>query len=106
MSKSRDLQEQLNDAGDRARRYAGDTADSANGLFERGRKAASRFSKKSGYRKQMARAAEDISDEANYQYRRARRHVNRHPVAAGTILAGAIGAGLLVWYLLKSRDED
>lgn len=106
MRKSRDLEERLHDAGDRARQYAGDTADSAGGMFKRGRKAANRLGRTGDYRRQLSRAAEDISDEANYQYRRARRHVTRHPVAAGTILAGAVGAGLLVWYLLKSRDED
>ena len=49
--------------------------------------------------------AEDLADEASYQYRRARRHASRHPVATVAVVAGTIGAFFLLRKLLRS-DED
>jgi hypothetical protein len=54
----------------------------------------------------MTRAAEDFADEANYQYRRLRRQVNRHPAATAAIVAGTVGAFLLLRRVFRSGDED
>ena len=56
--------------------------------------------------RQIGRAAEDFADEANYQYRRLRRQVNRHPAATVAIVAGTIGAFLLLRRAFGGRDED
>lgn len=107
MSRSRDLENHLDDLGDRARRYASDAGDAARSWIDRGRSAAARFDG-DGYRRRLARAAEDLADETSYRYRRIKRQVNRHPVAAVAIVAGAIGAFLLVRQALalRNRDED
>ena len=48
---------------------------------------------------------EDFADEANYHYRRLRRQVNRHPGATVAIVAGTIGAFILLRRAFRS-DED
>lgn len=105
MSTRRDIEESLDDLGDRARRYAGDAGDTARGWIARGRNAAARFDG-DGYRRRLARAAEDLVDETNYRYRRLRRQVDRHPVATVAIVAGTIGAFLLLRRVLRDNDED
>src|SRR6185312_8562409 len=77
----------------------------ARGWIARGRNAAARFDGE-GYRRRLARAAEDFVDETNYRYRRLRRQVNRHPVATVAIVAGTIGAFLLLRRVLRDSDED
>ena len=109
MSRNRDIERTLSDAGDevsnRARRYASSAADTANDLAKRGRRFGKRLGR-SDYRQQITRAAEDFSDEANYQYRRLRRQVSRNPGTTAAIVAGTIGAFLLLRYALSDRDED
>lgn len=105
MSTRRDIEESLDDLGDRARRYAGDAGEATRGWIARGRRAAARFDG-DGYRRRLARAAEDFVDETNYRYRRLRRQVNRHPVATAAIVAGTIGAFLLLRRVLRDSDED
>lgn len=105
MNRNRELESRLDGlserAQDRARYYAGEAAGTASQLIERGR----RWGRGGlGYGKQLSHAAEDLADEANYQYRRARRHASRHPVAAVAIVAGTIGAFLLLRRML--RDDD
>lgn len=108
MNRNRELESRLDGlserAQDRARYYAGEAAGTASQLIERGRQAGRRWGGGLGYGKQLSHAAEDLADEANYQYRRARRHVSRHPVAAVAIVAGTIGAFLLLRRML--RDDD
>ena len=110
MNRNRDLERQLNGVSERmrerVRHYADETAGTANDLVERSRRAVSRFGRKApGYGRQLSRFAEDMSDEAAYQYRRARRHVSRHPVATAAIVAGTIGAFLLLRRAFRSDDE-
>ena len=105
MSTRRDIEESLDDLGDRARRYAGGAGEATRGWIARGRRAAARFDG-DGYRRRLARAAEDFVDETNYRYRRLRRQVNRHPVATAAIVAGTIGAFLLLRRVLRDSDED
>ncbi|MEI7035529.1 hypothetical protein [Fulvimonas yonginensis] len=91
---------------DRVRHYANETADTAGELVERGRRMTRRFGNRGlGYGKQLSHMAEDLADEANYQYRRIRRQASRHPVAAVAVVAGTIGAFFLLRRLLRS-DED
>jgi len=48
--------------------------------------------------------AEDLADEATYQYRKLRRRVQRHPGVTIGIAAAAIGTFLLIRHAL--RDDD
>lgn len=105
MSTRRDIEQRLDDLGDRARRYADDAGENARGWIARGRRSMARFDG-DGYRRRLTRAAEDFADETNYQYRRLRRQVNRHPVATVAVVAGTIGAWLLLRRAFRSDDED
>ena len=110
--RNRDIERQIRDTADRAseqaRHYADGATSSAQDLLERGRRQISgRFGGRGRqYGRQLTQAAEDFADEANYHYRRMRRQVNRHPVAAVAIVAGTIGAFLLLRRAFRSSDED
>jgi hypothetical protein len=110
MSRQRDIQDSINGVGERVservRHYAGEAAERAGSLAERGRDAGRRFSSKHvGYSRRVAHAAEDLADEANYQYRRLRRQVKRHPTAAVAIVAGTVGAFFLLRHIFRSDDD-
>lgn len=110
MNRTRDIEQRFDGAServrDRVRQYANGTADTANNLIERGRRMTMRLGRRgTGYGKQLSHMAEDLADEASYQYRRARRHASRHPVATVAVVAGTVGAFLLLRKLLRS-DED
>lgn len=110
--RNRDIKQQIRDtaerAGERARDYAEGASNSAQGIFEQGRqRVRERFgSRGKSYGRQLSHAAEDFADEANYQYRRLRRQVNRHPAATVAIVAGTVGAFLLLRRAFRSHDED
>jgi len=110
--RQRDIETRIQDtadrAGERARYYADQAGTGARSLAERGRALGARFSKRGhGYRRQLADKAEDFADEANYHYRRMRRQMSRHPVAAVAIVAGTVAAFLLLSRVFRSRgDED
>ena len=109
--RNRDIERQIRDTADRAseraRHYADSAAGQAQSLFERGRNLGERLGKRgNGYGRQLSHAAEDFADEANYHYRRLRRQVNRHPAATVAIVAGTIGAFLLLRRAFRSDDED
>lgn len=109
---NRDIERQIRDAGekagDRVRHYADDAAIGAHNWFDRGRRAAKGFTgNSSDYSRKLSNAAEDFADEANYHYRRLRRQVNRNPGATIAIVAGTIGAFLLLRRAFRSdSDED
>ncbi|MDO1527558.1 hypothetical protein QMK61_01830 [Fulvimonas sp. R45] len=105
MSRQRELGRHVEDLGERVRRYADDAGDTAQGWIARGRQAATRLNGR-GYGRRLSRAAEDFGDEASYQYRRLKRHVNRHPVATAAIVAGTVGAFLLLRRVFRDSDED
>jgi hypothetical protein len=110
MSRQRDIQDSINGVGERVservRHYAGEAAERAGSLAERGRDAGRRFSSKHvGYSRRVAHAAEDLADEANYQYRRLRRQVKRHPTATVAIVAGTVGAFFLLRHLFRGDDN-
>lgn len=105
-----DIERQLHDTAERvaerARHYADGASSSAQDLLERGRRRIhERFGSRGGYGWQLNRAAEDLADEASYRYRRLRRQVSRHPVATAAIVAGTIGAFLLLRRAFRSDDE-
>lgn len=104
MSRQADIERRLDHLGNRVREYADGAADTADGWLSRGRRAVGRLNR-SDARKRIARQAEDFADEANYQYRRLRRNVGRHPVATAAIVAGTVGALFLLYRVLR-RDED
>jgi hypothetical protein len=104
MSRQADIERRLDHLGNRVREYADGAADTADGWLSRGRRAVGRFSRTDA-RKRIARRAEDFADEANYQYRRLRRHAGRHPIATAAIVAGTVGALFLLLRTLN-RDED
>lgn len=109
--RKRDIERQLHDTagrvGERARHYADGASGSAQDLFERGRRRIQeRFDKRRTYGRQLTQAAEDFADEANYHYRRLRRQVNRHPGATVAIVAGTIGAFLLLRRAFRSDDDE
>jgi hypothetical protein len=105
---NRDMQREISDAGEsagaRVRDYADSAAGGARSMLQRGRSLGERLTKRD-YRRQLTTAAEDLADTANYQYRRARRQVTRHPVAAVAIVAGTITAFLLLRRAFRSDDE-
>ncbi len=107
----RDIERQIRDASEQAgqgvRQSATGAVDNAQDLIDRGRRRIQeRFGAGNGrYRRQLTRVAEDLADETNYHYRRMRRQVNRHPVATVAIVAGPIGAFLLLGRA-SSSDED
>ncbi len=109
--RNRDIERQIRDtaehAGEHVRHYASEAGNSAQSLLERGRRRINeRFGKRGAdYGRQLSHAAEDFADEANYQYRRLRRQVNRHPAATVAIVAGTIGAFLLLRRAFRSDDE-
>ncbi len=109
MTSKRELERKLDGLSsrmrDRASYYADEAGSEAGGLIERGRRATRHLGRSGAdYGRQLSHAAEDIADEAQYQYRRARRHVGRHPVASTAIVAGTVGAFLLLRRMLRDRD--
>ncbi len=108
--RNHDIESRLHDAGERAgeqaRRYADGAAERAHSLFERGRELGSRWNRHGdSYGRRLSHAAEDLADEAHYQYRRLRRQVNRHPLATAAIVAGTLGAFLLLRRVFRNDDE-
>ena len=109
--RKRDIERQIRDAseqaGERVRQGAAGAASNAQDLIDRGRRRIQeRFGAGNGrYRRQLSRAAEDLADETNYHYRRMRRQINRHPVATVAIVAGTIGAFLLLRRAFSNDDD-
>ena len=101
MSKQAELERRIDDLSTRVRQYTDGVSETADSLLTRGRRAVSRFRNRDTGQV-IARKAEDWADEANYQYRRLRRHVNRHPAATVAIVAGTVGAFLLLRKAFRS----
>lgn len=105
-----EIQRQFQDVGERAgervRHYADGAVERAHHLYDRSRELRARFGQHGdSYSRRLAHAAEDFADEANYHYRRLRRQVSRHPAATAAIVAGTIGAFLLLRRAFRSDDE-
>ena len=94
-------------AGERAREYADGAGGAVRGLVRHSQRIRDRFADRGGdYRRELTRIAGDLADEANYRYRRARRQARQHPVATLAIVAGTIGAFLLLRRALRSDDDE
>lgn len=111
MSKQREIEQSVQDisqsVGDKARHYASDAVDATHELIKRGRdKTRQLRDRRHDYATRAAHYLEDAADEANYQFRRAKRHVKRHPVSTAAIVAGTIGALLALRHLTRSRDAE
>jgi hypothetical protein len=109
--RNREIEQRVRDAAAHAGDVASDYVDSGKrggqNLLERGRRRLRQGlgQRGRGYGRQFSHAAEDFADEANYQYRRMRRQVSRHPAATIAIVAGTIGAFLLLRQVFRN-DED
>lgn len=103
--RKRDIEHAGEQAGERVRHCATDAASNAQDLLDRGRRRIQERFGDGRYRRQLSRAAEDFTDETNYHYRRARRQINRHPIATAAIVAGTIGAFLLLRRAFRSNDD-
>lgn len=115
MARNRDIESSMNGVSEhlreRARHFASEAGDRAESLMERGREASRDARRRFGrnhrdYTRRLSHAAEDFADEANYQYRRLRRQVSRHPAATAAIVVGTIGAFLALRHLFRDRDDD
>ncbi|MEO7052934.1 MAG: hypothetical protein ABI128_14830 [Rhodanobacter sp.] len=108
--RNREIEQRVRDvaaqAGDVANGYVESGRRGAQSLLERGRQRLNQgLGKRRDYGRQLSHAAEDFADEANYQYRRMRRQVNRHPAATIAIVAGTIGAFLLLRQAFRNDDD-
>lgn len=104
MSRHADIEHRREQLSHCVHECANGAAETADDWLSRGRRAMHKLSS-SHARKRMARRAEDFADEANYQYRRLRRHAGRHPLATAAIVAGTVGT-LFLLYRVLSRNED
>lgn len=105
---ARQVESTVNDVSGRVRHYADEHyADEAHGagsdLLDRTRRITNKFASKSTSRRARY-MAEDLADEASYQYRRLRKQVRRNPGVTIGIAAAAIGTFLLIRHALRSDD--
>lgn len=101
--RQREIESQVEDIAESVSR-ATDGIGRVRSLFARGRELGSRLGRHGGrYGQELVTRAEDLADHANYGYRRVRRQVTRHPVATAAIVAGTIGAVLLLRHALRKR---
>jgi hypothetical protein len=109
MSRNREFAQQVesavNGVSGRVRHYADEATGAGSDLLERTRRVTNKFAKRNSGNSQKVRyLAEDLADEATYQYRRLRKQVRRNPGVTIGIVAAAIGTFLLIRHAL--RDDD
>jgi len=109
MSRHREFAQQVetavNGVSGRVRHYADEATGAGNDLLERTRRVTNKFAKRnSGSSQKVRYLAEDLADEATYQYRKLRKQVRRNPGVAIGIVAAAVGTFLLIRHAL--RDDD
>lgn len=107
----RDIERQLHDAGEqvgeRTRHYADRAGSRTQEILDRGRqRIREHFGEHGNYGRRLSHAAEDFADEANYHYRRLRRQVRRNPAASVAVVAGTIGAFLLLRRIFRGDDNN
>jgi ElaB/YqjD/DUF883 family membrane-anchored ribosome-binding protein len=103
----RQVESAVNGVSGRVRRYADEAGGTANELLQRSRRISEKFSKRADSRAIKAQhLAEDLADEASYQFRRLRKRVRRNPATTIGIAAAAIGTFLLIRHALRTRDDD
>jgi hypothetical protein len=102
---ARQVESAVNGVSGRVRQYADEATGVGNDLLDRSRRVTSKFAKRSnGNGQRMRYLAEDLADEATYQYRKLRKQVRRNPGLTIGIAAAAIGSFLLIRHIL--RDDD
>jgi len=102
---ARQVESAVNGVSGRVRQYADEASGVGNDLLERSRRVTNKFAKRNSISGQRIRyLAEDVADEATYQYRRLRKQVRRNPAITIGIAAAAIGTFLLIRHAL--RDDD
>jgi hypothetical protein len=102
---ARQVESAVNGVSGRVRQYADEAGGVGNDLLDRSRRITNRFAKRSnGNGQRMRYLAEDLADEATYQYRKLRKQVRRNPGLTIGIAAAAIGSFLLIRHVL--RDDD
>ncbi|WP_448102766.1 hypothetical protein [Luteibacter jiangsuensis] len=107
MSRNRDFARQMesavNGVSGRVRHYADEAAGAGSDLLDRSRRITGKLTRRANDQR-IRYMAEDLADEATYQYRKLRRRVQRHPGVTIGIAAAAIGTFLLIRHAL--RDDD
>ncbi|SFW74895.1 MULTISPECIES: hypothetical protein [Luteibacter] len=102
---ARQVESAVNGVSGRVRHYADEASSVGNDLLERSRRVTGKLAKRTNGNGQRIRyMAEDVADEATYQYRKLRKQVRRNPGVAIGIAAAAIGTFLLIRHAL--RDDD
>ncbi|MGF6710636.1 hypothetical protein QFZ41_001600 [Luteibacter sp. W1I16] len=102
---ARQVESAVNGVSGRVRHYADEASGVGSDLLDRSRRVTNKFAKRNGMSSQRIRyLAEDVADEATYQYRKLRKQVRRNPGLTIGIAAAAIGTFLLIRHVL--RDDD
>jgi hypothetical protein len=102
---ARQVESAVNGVSGRVRHYADEAAGTGNDLLDRTRRITNKFAKRNSGNSQRVRyMAEDLADEATYQYRRLRKQVRRNPGVTIGIAAAAIGTFLLIRHALRDND--
>jgi hypothetical protein len=107
MSRNREFSRQVESAvtgvSGRVRQYADEAAGTGSDLLDRSRRITGKFARQANEQR-IRYLAEDLADEATYQYRKMRRRVQRHPGVTLGIAAAAIGTFLLIRHALRGDD--
>jgi hypothetical protein len=102
---ARQVESAVNGVSGRVRQYADEASGVGNDLLERSRRVTNKFAKRNSISGQRIRyLAEDVADEATYQYRKLRKQVRRNPGLTIGIAAAAIGTFLLIRHVLREDD--
>ncbi|MEZ2418546.1 hypothetical protein [Luteibacter sp. RCC_6_2] len=102
---ARQVESAVNGVSGRVRQYADEASGVGNDLLERSRRVTNKFAKRNSISGQRIRyLAEDVADEATYQYRKLRKQVRRNPGLTIGIAAAAIGSFLLIRHVLREDD--
>ncbi|NID04531.1 hypothetical protein HBF26_06520 [Luteibacter jiangsuensis] len=100
---ARHVESAVNGVSGRVRHYADEAAGAGSDLLDRSRRITGKLARRANDQR-IRYMAEDLADEATYQYRKLRRRVQRHPGVTIGIAAAAIGTFLLIRHAL--RDDD
>ena len=100
---ARQVESAVNGVSGHVRHYADEAQGAGSDLLERTRRVTNKFASRSTGRRARY-LAEDLADEATYQYRKLRKQVRRNPGVTIGIAAAAIGTFLLIRDAL--RDDD
>jgi len=102
---ARQVESAVNGVSGRVRQYADEASGVGNDLLERSRRVTNKFAKRNSISGQRIRyLAEDVADEATYQYRKLRKQVRRNPGLTIGIAAAAVGTFLLIRHVLREDD--